>query len=149
MPQWNQNCLYAILLLTSTFLIGQAICSDNNNNVNADPNANSQRRQPASGSGGGTLEKRSSYAVISQAMSDTINSEFGSEYEGDRFTRASFHLILKRINLQLNFNLSFPNEPLYRMFLVFPVACIRGVQSSDCSCTIPLTGKNKIKNTLR
>lgn len=71
-PQWN--CLYAVMILTST-LIGQAVCSDN-----TDSYASGQRKVPTSGSGSGTLEKRSSYAVLSAAMTETVNSEFGSEY---------------------------------------------------------------------
>lgn len=79
-PQWN--CLYAVMILTST-LIGQAVCSDSSNNYNTDAYASGQRKVPPSGSGSGTLEKRSSYAVLSAAMSDTVNSEFGSKYSRD------------------------------------------------------------------
>lgn len=79
-PQWNR-CLFAItIILTSSLLIGQVVCSDSNNNYNSDAYASSQRKISSSGSGSGQMEKRSSYAVISQAMSDTINNEFGSEY---------------------------------------------------------------------
>ena len=77
-PQWN-CCLYAVMILTST-LIGQAVCSDSsNNNYNSENYASNQRKVAPSGSGSGTFEKRSSYAVISQAMSDTVNNEFGSK----------------------------------------------------------------------
>lgn len=75
-PQWETQCFYAIL--TSFLLIGQGICSDSNNNYNSDVYASS-RKIPSSGSGGGTIQKRSSYAVIQQAMSETISNEFGSE----------------------------------------------------------------------
>lgn len=77
-----RNCLFAIMILTST-VIGQTACSDSNsNNYNSEPYASNQRKMPSSGSGSGEtkFEKRSSFAVISQAMSETINSEFGSEY---------------------------------------------------------------------
>lgn len=80
-PQWNRNCFYAIIVvLISSLLIGNSACSDSNNNYNSENYANIQRKIPASGSGGGTYEKRSSYAVLSQAMSETITNEFGSEY---------------------------------------------------------------------
>lgn len=81
-PEWNRNCLYAVIILTSTLSIGQASSgSDNNNkNYNSDAFASSHRKIASSGSGSGSLETRSSYAVISQAMSETINNEFGSEY---------------------------------------------------------------------
>lgn len=79
-PQWN--CLYAVMILTST-LIGQAVCSDSSNNYNSDAYASGQRKVPLSGSGSKPLEKRSSYAVLSAAMSDTVNSEFGSKYSRD------------------------------------------------------------------
>lgn len=79
-PLWNyHNCLYAITILSFTLLIGQAVCSDSNN-YNSESYASNQRRIPSSGSGSGTLEKRSSYAVLSDIMSGTVNSEFGSEY---------------------------------------------------------------------
>lgn len=81
-PQWNLRIFYAIIVLSST--IRPAVCSDSSNtNLNSDNYASSQRRVPISGSGGGsaTMGKRSSYAVISQAMSQTINNEFGSEFQ--------------------------------------------------------------------
>jgi hypothetical protein len=83
--QRNRNDLYA-LVLTFTLLFGK-VCSDSNNNLG--DNFASQRKISASGSGsGGTLEKRSSYAVISDAFSQTVNNEFGSEYTIARI----FHL---------------------------------------------------------
>lgn len=75
---WNRNCLYAIVILTAQ-LAGQAVCSDSNSNYKGEHYAGSQRKIPSSGSGSGTLEKRSSYAVMNALMSETINSEFGSE----------------------------------------------------------------------
>jgi hypothetical protein len=56
-----------------------ALCSDKSSNSNNEF-VSAQRKIPSSGSGGGTLEKRSSYAVISDAFSQTVNNEFGSEY---------------------------------------------------------------------
>jgi hypothetical protein len=94
-PLWNRNCLYAILVLTSTFLIGHAVCSDSNSNFNSEAHANNQRKLPSSGSGSGILEKRSSYAVISQAMSDTINNEFGSKYRGGDHLRGFIFFALR------------------------------------------------------
>lgn len=110
-PQWNRNCLYAIIILTSHFLIGQTYGSDSNS-YNSENYANNHRKIPSSGSGGGgTLEKRSSYAVISQAMSETINNEFGSEYTmGDdligsvynrRHVRALFRYMKSNKNIQI------------------------------------------------
>jgi hypothetical protein len=81
--QWINSCLYIQMIFLTFTYFGHANCSDIMSNV--DSNANIQKRVPPSGSGGGTFEKRSSYAAISQAMSDTINSEFGSEYEIDLF----------------------------------------------------------------
>lgn len=85
-PQWNLNCLceslyFFAIILTSTLMIGQAVhCSDSNNNYNSDNYANIHRKIPSSGSGSGMLEKqRSSYAMLSSAMSETINNEFGSK----------------------------------------------------------------------
>lgn len=78
-PQWNLSFFYAIIFLSST--IRPAVCSDSSANLNSDNYANSNRRVPTSGSGGGSpMGKRSSYAVLSQAMSETINNEFGSKY---------------------------------------------------------------------
>lgn len=77
-PEWNRNCLYAVIILTSTLSIGQVSSSDSNNkNHNSDAPAN--KKIPSSGSGSGSLETRSSYRAISQAMSESIN-EFGSKY---------------------------------------------------------------------
>lgn len=74
---WSRNYLCA-LVLTFTLLFG-VVCSDNLN-YNNENYASTQRKIPSSGSGsGGTLEKRSSYAVISDAFSQTVNNEFGSE----------------------------------------------------------------------
>ncbi|CRK96857.1 CLUMA_CG009934, isoform A [Clunio marinus] len=70
-PLWNSLCT---IILTSSLLIGLAVCSDSENNAN--------RRIPPSGSGSGGLEKRSSFAVLSQAMSETFNSEIGSAASG-------------------------------------------------------------------
>lgn len=90
-PQWNRNCLlYALIILTSS-LFGQVCTSSDNSNINnynaataeSQTAANQQQQQrkiPPSGSGGGGMEKRSSYAVISQAFSDTVNNEFGSKF---------------------------------------------------------------------
>lgn len=75
------GCLYAIYLTSViSMMIGQVLCSDSeaiNNHI---------KKTPISGSGSGassvTLQKRSSYAVISQAMQETIsNNEFGSKYK--------------------------------------------------------------------
>lgn len=73
--QWTR--IFIVLMLT--FGNRQfALCSDKNSN--SDNYASTQRKIPSSGSGGGgTLEKRSSYAVISDAFSQTVNNEFGSE----------------------------------------------------------------------
>lgn len=82
-PQWTAlSFFYAIIFLSTT--IRPAVCSDSS--LFSNTYASSQRRVPPSGSGGGSpsLGKRSSYAVISQAMSETINSEFGSEYRCTR-----------------------------------------------------------------
>jgi hypothetical protein len=76
-PQWR-SCFYLQMIFLTFAYFGHAKCSDIMSN--ADAQASNQRRVPPSGSGGGTLEKRSSYAALSKAMSDTINSEFGSEY---------------------------------------------------------------------
>lgn len=79
------NCLYAIYLTTAFLTISQVLCSESNNNN--EPYSNHLRNAKIHGSGSGAtsssnLQKRSSYAVISQAMSETIgmNNEFGSEY---------------------------------------------------------------------
>lgn len=77
-PLWK--FLYAIIL-TSILLIGHVNCSDSNSNSYHSETPANQRKAPASGSGSGGIEKRSSYAVISQAMSQTVNNEFGSEYK--------------------------------------------------------------------
>ena len=67
--QWTRIIIVIMLTLGNRQF---ALCSDNS--------ANSQRKISSSGSGsGGTLEKRSSYAVISDAFSQTVNNEFGSE----------------------------------------------------------------------
>lgn len=84
-PQFkSNNCLYAIYLTSVvSMMIGQVLCSDSD--------TNHIKKVPISGSGGGSIQagsggssnfqKRSSYAVISQAMQETIsNNEFGSEY---------------------------------------------------------------------
>jgi hypothetical protein len=84
-PQWK---IAIIFYLTSTLFIGQAVSSsDISSNINSESYATNHRKVPSSGSvvhgsGGGIMEKqhRSSYAVISQAFSETVNSEFGSEY---------------------------------------------------------------------
>lgn len=100
-PEWNRNCcLYAVIFLTSTLSIGQASSSDSNNkNLNSE--AYASRKIASSGSGSGSLETRSSYAVISQAMSETINNEFGSEYERAiiEFARISFRRRSRRDHL--------------------------------------------------
>lgn len=80
--------LNAIIILTLLILNGVVHCNDSNN-LNLSPletphQPNQQQHQPpqrrVAGSGGGQLEKqRSSYAVISQAFTDTVNNEFGSE----------------------------------------------------------------------
>lgn len=69
------SCSIAIIYT----LIGQlVVCSD-------DSYANSNKKvPPIVGSGSGSLEKRSSYAVISQAMSQAVENEFGSEYSIDK-----------------------------------------------------------------
>lgn len=74
------NCLYAIYLMSVvSMMIGQVLCSD----------SDTIKKTPLSGSGSGasaiTLQKRSSYAVLSQAMQETVNNEFGSEYKIERF----------------------------------------------------------------
>lgn len=77
------NCLYAIYLTSAFLTFGRVLCNDNNN----EQYANHLKKMPISGSGSGAMsnsniQKRSSYAVISQAMSETIgNNEFGSEYK--------------------------------------------------------------------
>lgn len=65
------NCLYAIYLTSVlSMMIGQVLCSDSEH----------IKKTTISGSGSGSLQKRSSYAVISQAMQETIrNNEFGSK----------------------------------------------------------------------
>lgn len=75
--RWT-SLILQILLLTLPYF-GQVSCSDIMSNTES--HVNNQKRVPPSGSGGGTFEKRSSYAAISQAMTDTINNEFGSEYD--------------------------------------------------------------------
>lgn len=81
--QWNRKYSYALVLtftiLFGKNLFGQVVCQDGN--YNSDNYASTQRKIPSSGSGsGGTLEKRSSYAVISDAFSQTVTNEFGSEF---------------------------------------------------------------------
>lgn len=83
--------LNAIIILTLLILNGIVHCNDSNNlnlsPLEPHPHHQQQQQQPPSpprrvaGSGGGQLEKhRSSYAVISQAFSDTVNNEFGSKF---------------------------------------------------------------------
>jgi hypothetical protein len=77
------NCLYAIYLMSVvSMMIGQVICSD------SDSYTNHLKKIPASGGSGSglssmsssTMQKRSSYAVISQAMQETLgDNEFGSK----------------------------------------------------------------------
>lgn len=75
------NCLYAIYFMSAFLTIGQVRSDSNSENY-----ANHLKKMPLTGSGHGAsissnLQKRSSYAVISQAMSETISdNEFGSEY---------------------------------------------------------------------
>jgi len=77
------NCLYAIYFMSAFLTIGQVRSDSNSENY-----ANHLKKLPLAGSGHGAsisnnnnLQKRSSYAVISQAMSETISdNEFGSEY---------------------------------------------------------------------
>jgi hypothetical protein len=93
-------CLY-IIYLTSTFLtLGRVVVcttsansnsnSNNNNNINSNNNAaaesdsenygNHLKKMPSGSGAGANFQKRSSYAVISQAMSETLTSnEFGSK----------------------------------------------------------------------
>jgi hypothetical protein len=73
----------AILILTLVVFNGNIHCSDSNNeggSQHIQPQHNSRRS--VSGSGSGQLDKQrsSSYAVISQAFSDTVNNEFGSKF---------------------------------------------------------------------
>jgi hypothetical protein len=71
----DRKCLYSFVFVF-TILFGQVTTSSDN----SDNHGNIQRKLSSSGSGsGGTLEKRSSYAVISDAFSQTVNNEFGSE----------------------------------------------------------------------
>lgn len=89
-----QNCTYSILIATIILLNGI------NCNSDKEPSSNyANRRVPNSmppqpqvlptptqrfggGSGSGaTIEKRSSYAVLSQAMSQAVENEFGSKYK--------------------------------------------------------------------
>lgn len=82
-PQLKSNsCLYAIYLMSVvSMMIGQVFCDSSY--------SNHMKKIPISGSGSGgggsagNLQKRSSYAVISQAMQQTIisNNEFESEYK--------------------------------------------------------------------
>lgn len=76
------SCLYAIYLMSVvSMMIGQVMCSDN------EAYTNHLKKIPTSGGSGSgssmsssTLHKRSSYAVISQAMQETLgNNEFGSK----------------------------------------------------------------------
>lgn len=75
------NCLYALYLTSAFLTICQTVlCSD------SESYANHLKKMPSSGSGHGgaasytNLQKRSSYHVISQAMSETLgDNEFGSE----------------------------------------------------------------------
>lgn len=73
----------AIIILTLLIFNGKVHCSDSNSvTTNEGGSHNTAQRRVASGSGSGAsqLEKqRSSYAVISQAFSDTVNNEFGSK----------------------------------------------------------------------
>ena len=66
------NCLYAIYLtFVISIMIGDVLCSDSNS---------AQKKTQLSGSGSESLQKRSSFAVISQAMQETISdNEFESE----------------------------------------------------------------------
>lgn len=78
------SCLYAVYLTYAilTMFSHKVLCSDSN----SEP-YHLNKKMPLSGSGhgaaasySGNLQKRSSYAVISQAMSETIgDNEFGSE----------------------------------------------------------------------
>ena len=92
------NCLYAIYL-TSAFCTIGVLCSENVGATGGgggvggttDTYTNHLKKIPHSGSGAGaggtasSLQKRSSYQVISQTMSEALlgNNEFGSEYEFD------------------------------------------------------------------
>jgi hypothetical protein len=72
----------AIIILTLLVFNGNVHCSDSNSVTSEGGSHNTAQRRVASGSGSGAsqLEKqRSSYAVISQAFSDTVNNEFGSK----------------------------------------------------------------------
>lgn len=83
-PQLKSNsCLYAIYLMSVvSMMIGQVFCSDSDSSYSSH-----MKKIPISGSGSGgggsagNLQKRSSYAVISQAMQQTIsNNEFESKF---------------------------------------------------------------------
>jgi hypothetical protein len=92
-PQFN--CLFAIYLTSAALLIGQVLCSDNV----VDSHASNLKKMPERGSGSGmsasTLQKRSSYAVMQQAMQSYAENEFGSEYEGDWENKISTISIFK------------------------------------------------------
>ncbi|KAG5684890.1 hypothetical protein PVAND_014100 [Polypedilum vanderplanki] len=74
------NCLYAIYLTSTLLTIGEVLCIESK----AESYTNHIKKVPISGSGSGattanSLQKRSSYQVISQTMSEAIgNNEFGS-----------------------------------------------------------------------
>lgn len=84
-PQLKSNsCFYAIYLMSVvSMMIGQVFCSDSDSSYSSH-----MKKIPISGSGSGggggsagNLQKRSSYAVISQAMQQTISdNEFESKY---------------------------------------------------------------------
>jgi hypothetical protein len=75
--QWTSSIVIVVVAYISIGLLQLVVCSDDDNYANSN---SIKKLQPIIGSGSGSLEKRSSYAVISQAMSQAVENEFGSEY---------------------------------------------------------------------
>jgi len=76
----QSNCLLntIVLFLTSTLLIGHIVCSDSSN-INSENYANNKKVPTPSSTATMEKQQRSSYAVISQAMSSAVENEFGSK----------------------------------------------------------------------
>lgn len=84
----NNKKLSYLLLILAVILVNGITCSDTNNYVRttAQPQMPQRPSSQQQHSGGGSIQSSGSHAVenvhkmLSHAMTETINNEFGSEY---------------------------------------------------------------------